>query len=280
MEGKSFFVKVIAIIVCCGLFLISCNNSESDNFLSIKKTDTVDLYSSYSYLGIIHNAFMTNVDRSFEWREGISTFEECIEYLSSFNKTFTINTELYGIDRYEMIVSLEYSKHGYSDSLICEDLYKGKLDSDLNYLLNNHIISVKDLDIINNIIDICYSQYKNEISLSEYRRELYNIETQWQSAYNDDNKSVTDFTAIILNISTASADWWIENSRPKEEVPPIVAKDAAGAIVGAVAHTVSNGGKVTGKSVGKSAVAGAVTASVGAVVKVAKVIDKLSKLLR
>lgn len=63
------------------------------------------------------------------------------------------------------------------------------------------------------------------------KRELHNIETQWQRTYRKDNRSVTDFTAIILNISVASADWWDENNQHKEEVPPVVAKDAAGQLL-------------------------------------------------
>lgn len=168
MKRKSIFVKIIVTIMFSGLFLTSCNNNENDDFSSIKKSSTVDLYSSYSYLGIIHNAFITNVDRNFEWKEEISSLEEGVEYLSLFNKTFAMNTELYGIDRDEVIKSLEEAEKGYYDSLICENLHKGELERDLSYLSNNNIISAEDANIINHIIDICYRQYKNEISVSEY----------------------------------------------------------------------------------------------------------------
>lgn len=277
MKKKSILATAVVFAMCCGLMLTSCNDNEKD-FHAPKKSGTVDLYSSYNYLGIIHNAFLTNVDRNFEWNDNISSLSEAIDYLSSFNKGFAMRTNLYGFDEREFINGLEEAKNGYCDSTICEDLHSGSLDRNLNYLQSNDLITREDLNMVNHLIDICYRQSQNEISIVEYNRELKNLESQWQRIYADDNKRLTDFSAIILNISVASADWWIENPVSHAEVPPVVARDAAGAIVGAVTNVVTSGGKTNGKSVGKAALSGAVTASVGAVAKVAKVINKLSKL--
>lgn len=117
---------------------------------------------------------------------------------------------LYDLDQNEVIESLEEYKEYYYAPTLCEDLYKGKLDEALKHLLGNGMITQGDFDLTKQIISICYRQSVNAISIDEYYAELLTVEKLWRELYGQSG-DVTDFTAIILNISVASAEWWIEH---------------------------------------------------------------------
>ncbi len=89
-------------------------------------------------------------------------------------------------------------------------------------------------------------------------------------------------TAIILNISIHSIDWWQGVLPPTDNAAPIAA-DAAGAVVGAVltaANNLINTGEIDAGSVATGAVLGAVSSSIGAIPKVTSLFRKLAKVVK
>lgn len=110
---------------------------------------------------------------------------------------------MYDLDKNEVIEALEECKEGYYAPSLCEDLYKGELDQDLKYVLEKGAITQSDFDLTNQVISICYQQATNAISVDEYYKELLAVEKSWKELYKQGG-DVTDFTAIILNISVSA----------------------------------------------------------------------------
>lgn len=164
-----------------------------------------------------------------------------------------------------------------------------KINEDLSEI---SVVSEKNKIFFTQISELIKANLNGEIDNNSYEQSLVD---KYNEFSNTDIEDGNEIIGEILTISLMSCKWWRENpeaaNEPGLEVPgngpshkafennnksfvvPVVAMDAAGALVsvGAVAiNNYLNNGSVNWKAVGTGAVIGAVTGSTGIVGKVGK----------
>lgn len=269
---KYFLAITIAIIAAIGF-----TGCEKENG-TLKNSQTV-CFEQYDYLGEAHNLCLSNVKNNLVEESSIETISDCCNYLSSFNIDFSNGNPLFEqLELPTLNYYFDVFKVYYNTSALYNDAFESdKLTSMINELLSTKSITESDVDIINLLLLTCFEQHSGNISIDEYYNNIEKLVEKWKRS-NDDN-SVSDFTAIILNIAFHSAQWWKDN--PEEsKVAPWVAADAVGAAWGATVAAATSKiqtGHVNWTSTGVAAVSGAVTGSTGIVGKAGKWISKLIK---
>lgn len=272
MKRNFFLMAFTALIlgICC----MSCEKEDIES-KSLQKID----YSLYSKYGEVHNLYLSNVKDNFVICDTISQIEGCLNYIALFNINYSDNIDLLSQAEVKEVKGLfnEYQKYYYSEQLF-RDVYEiNILDSYFKILFDNNVITMKDMEIVKELLKICHSQYLRTISIEEYYYAVKELVNQWIIL--NEKKSVSEFSAIILNIATYSSQWWLNNSE-NTKLAPWVASDAVGAAYGAAfsaAVSYAQTGHVNWTSVGCSAVSGAVTGSTGVIGKVGKWISKVIK---
>lgn len=267
---------IIAILFAFGLSFMGCEKEKNNNNRLTQKNTELPYFTHY---GIAHNLFLSNVKDNFTGGTDIENIDECLMYISSFNKEFSRSTNLFKEEENILLIHYfdEFQSFYITQTLYDEVYNSSQLISQINFLCDKKCITESDKLLIMNLLDVCHKQYLGKLSIDDYSHCVKHLENEWYRHFNE--KTVSEYSGIVLNIASYSAQWWLDN--PEEtKLAPWVASDAVGAAWGATVAGVTSycqSGKVDWLGVGVAAASGAVTGSTGVVGKVGKWISKVIK---
>lgn len=143
-------------------------------------------------------------------------------------------------------------------------------------LYSNCVIGEFEYNLLNRIIVACSLNYDQTLTNSALTDSI----DCWVDSYNnygyDDCSDDGLVLGVVLNIACSSDSWWSEI--PPQELPPWVAADIGGAILGGISGAVSSyasQGQVSATAVGVSAGIGALAGSTGSLSRIAALLSKM-----
>lgn len=255
----------------------------------------VNYFDMFSIYGDMHNSVLgytlNNVDSVI-----LSTKQKDagLDYIASIQKCGVNNLSLPSVSNSDLLDYIETYKGLYEPSVVAVLL--GMDGDELNFetsltgrylttLLNSEVIDNFEYELIIRIVNSIDENRRHGTSIKDYMIDLENAKKCWLIQYDPllflpeielDEESggilnkrdirPGDITALILNISISSANFWMEMPDEPDMIAPWVAADAGGAIFGAVyniAVTIANEEEIDWESVGYSAAGGAIAGSTG-----------------
>lgn len=257
-------------------------------------------FESFEKYGKIHNDFLTNVKQNFEPTDEISSYDEAIDYVNTFQQQFLKSTSLSESEKQMLsaaiietkrFVDFDYSYNkmfpnqenrqksaSIDEMTLFELVEKSKEDGLIDEFEYNSLMALGEK------VKLSYEGVISDFELKSFTLQL---KDEWLAmGYTVDSENGR-IMAYTLAISLASLEWWEENpdglksSRSLKSalaLPAWAAADIGGAIVsGAIAasgqYTLT--GEVNWEVVGWSALGGGVSTSTGAAGKVGKWISSM-----
>lgn len=252
--------------------------------------------SKFNYAGKFHNDHLSNFYKRFTVPTYTVTYESAINLIKDFNKDFYLRYEMnyFGQIQPPDITNSHFEQSKYFANKVD---FKNKLLSatdPMSLAINlKSAFSSKYLDqnnkvLLQNITEKIRQNLEGSLTNIDFEYSLVALSNEWLTI-NDGIKGYEGayLTGYILSIGLKSCEWWRQNPSafPDDQkqsskgpyeldkidyyyVAPIVAMDAAGAILGGVidaGRQYINNGSVNWNHVGGSAVIGAVTGSTGLV---------------
>lgn len=269
-----------------------------------------DFDARFRKSGKFHNAHLENIARKFEEPKDINDYESAINYIKNINDNyFKANQDDYlGSDVQSPGFVAEVSescKYYVNSKEFKEQLVANEGAVSLMTVLNK----VKEVNMLDNANYLLFSKnillvratLLGQNNAEEFEAQLRRLANDWLKVnQGKEDAEAAFFTGSIISIGLKSCQFWRENESlldtelnriptqigPEQKmvagkryfIPPVVALDAAGALVSAAAVSLNqyvNTGHIRPGIVATGAVIGAVTASTGLVGKVAKWITSL-----
>ena len=284
-------VTIIAIAAIIGIsILLSCEKE------TVNTNDTTLTVTDFTKAGVIHNAFLTNVNSNFESVTKEDDLNERIETISDFNKEFVSTLDLPFKDKQILIQSLENNKELVvtaklteksfsSNKLKSGDIENANIFELIEYLKSTSQINENSYDILSKLSTDLKSNYENSLSDEQLKSNIQGLISEFDNYGYDLESGEGEMVGTILAVSIASIEWWKENPeafgdnlKSAKALPVWAAADIVGGVLGAglsAGAQYAVNGEVNWFVVGISAVGGAVAGSTGIVGKAAKYLSKL-----
>lgn len=274
-----FIICIISILI-----ISACSDSVEGEVHSVPKTNDMEYYKIQ---GETHNQFLSNlqnyIKKERDTRGNISQ-DDFIESIHNENLRYVDSLELNEDDKKVIKQNLNKYKRYYKLDALKEDLFpNNSLDSIFvifNKIADKGVMDNFDLQIIKELTVQTYNNLYELNNDKNFVSEVNNLYQTWELHYSAPGQeiSISDsqshFVGYILSITKSSTEWWVSTDLidlPDDE--SVIARDAAGALIGATIHLVSQlafQNNVNWTQVGMGALSGAVVASTGLVGRVAR----------
>ncbi|UUV21689.1 hypothetical protein [Paenimyroides aestuarii] len=281
--------------------LLSCSKEET-NLNDSADFNNIKAKSSGFTVGEIHNDYMDLVNNSFIGDETITNLNDGYGFYYSFLENYTNTYPKFTNDEKSLFLN-SYNNHKnllhsnnvvgiINNNVLIDNPLKNKQTtlSELIFdLKENNVIGNDEFTKINNLQYTLSQAFEGNISYESFDLFIKDLAN---------DVSENDYLLLdpISSIAVHSNDWWTTNS-PEIYLPepigsvnpedsnyttyavPVVAMDAAGALIGAAGTAINqhynNNGKITVGAVATGAVIGAVVASTGIVGRLGKWLSRI-----
>jgi len=259
--------------------------------------DYTSLDNKYGNIGSLHNKVLENCYLNMPFKDGFS-YDQAVSYISEYNMNYLSKVakpsnyfDLKQVEPEFTIRKYYVNKKTFTEQLL-DKSNPNSIDGINRDLKKYPILSAKNQLIFYNISENIKANLNGSMSNENFEKSLVDIYNNFAKGSDELGNEII---GEIITIGLLSSEWWRNNPKAADEpttikgkggpsitefennispyVVPVVAMDAAGALVsaGAVAlNNYINNGSVNWAAVGTGAVIGAVTGSTGLVGKVGK----------
>jgi hypothetical protein len=293
------FLKNSALIVT---FFFQLFQSKSQ--LSCGTYDDFD--AMFNNIGQLHNQHLSNVYNGFTIPTLSCEYESAIDQIKEFNKSYFLQYEVifFGSSQSSKVIddNFQFSRYFTNKvdfiSRLLSTSDSASLNSCVNWVNQMNEIDTNNKALFSDLATTIQDNLEGVISNTTYENLMISHAEEWLQINGSLNQPAgAKLTGYILTIALKSCQWWRDNPNahfedevghpgeseagpnvdvytvPNVVVPPVVALDAAGALVSSVVSSgvqLINNGSISWGQTGTAAVAGAVTGSTGVVGKIAK----------